>query len=93
MIRAIRCAALVRIPAWVPVSETAGTPRRMSAIASSGAAMVSPVLSSMSISRDVGSSDTSWARRSSSLVVLPMALTTTTTPSQPARAARIRSAT
>ena len=39
----------------------------------------SPLVSSMSSSRAAGASDTSWARRSRSSVVLPIADTTTTT--------------
>ena len=39
----------------------------------------SPAVSSMSISRSAGAAETSWARRSSSSVVRPIAETTTTT--------------
>ena len=56
--RAVRCARLVRMPACAPVSEIAGVPPACSAIASSGAVIVSPLLSSMSISRDGGSAVT-----------------------------------
>jgi len=76
--RAVRWARLVRMPACAPVSEIAGVPAAWSAMASSGAVIVSPLLSSMSISRDGGSPVTRWASAISSSVVSPMALTTTT---------------
>ncbi len=57
------------------------------AMQSSAIEMRSPEVSSMSISRAVGWLETSWARRSRSSVVLPMAETTTTT-SSPARRVR-----
>ena len=54
---------------------------------SSAIEMRSPAVSSMSISRPPGWSATSWARRTRSSVVLPIAETTTTT-SSPARRVR-----
>ena len=62
-IRAVRCARLVRIPACAPVSEIAGVPAACSAMASSGAVIVSPLLSSMSISRDGGSAGDAMSKR------------------------------
>ncbi len=53
----------------------------------------SPAVSSMSISRSAGDSEISWARRTRSSVVLPMADTTTTTSSPPRRVATTCSAT
>ena len=84
---ALRWVVSVTIPACEPVNETAGSPWSMIAMHSSAAEMRSPEVSSMSISRAEGSPATSWARRSRSSVVLPMADTTTTT-SLPARRVR-----
>src|ERR1039458_779088 len=92
-IRALRWTLLVRIPAWGPVSEIAGTPSRSSAMAMRGAVMVSPVERSWSISRSGGAGLTLWARLISSSVLLPMALTTTTTRPRSDRVAAIRRAT
>ena len=86
-ILALRWAVSVTIPAWEPVNDTAASPWSMMAMQSSAIEMRSPEVSSMSISRAVGSPETSWARRSRSSVVLPMAETTTTT-SSPARRVR-----
>src|SRR6266851_1922496 len=83
-IRAFAWRWSVRIPAWKPSSETAGTPSSVSAIDISGADTPSPVESSRSSSRAVGSFATREARSSSRSVESPMALTTTTT-SYPAR--------
>ena len=55
--------------------------------------MVSPLLSSMSISRDGGSPVTRWASAISSSVVSPMALTTTTTSDPASINSRMRRAT
>ena len=68
-------------PAWLPVKLSAGTPRSCSAMHSRAVALRSPAVMSMSISRPGRTLDTSPARRSSSSVSLPMALTTTTTSS------------
>ena len=89
----MRCAVSVTIPACEPVNETAASPRSMMAMHSSAIEMRSPEVSSMSISRAVGSLETSWARRSRSSVVLPMADTTTTTSSPPRRVRTMCSAT
>ena len=86
-ILALRWAVSVTIPAWEPVNETAASPPSMMAMHKSAIEMRSPEVSSMSISRAVGSRDTSWASRSRSSVVLPIAETTTTT-SSPARRVR-----
>ena len=86
-ILALRCAVSVTMPACDPVNDTAGSPRSMIAMHSSAIEMRSPDVSSMSISRAAGCCDTSWARRSRSSVVLPIADTTTTT-SSPARRVR-----
>ena len=85
--------ALVRMPAWPAVSETAGQPRARSAMASSVAETVSPVESRRSSSRGSGSGVTERASAISSSVVLPIAETTTTTPWFWARLAATRSAT
>ena len=66
-------------PAWLPVKLSAGTPIECRAMHSSAMALRSPAVMSMSISRPGRTSDTSPARRISSSVSLPMALTTTTT--------------
>ncbi len=92
-IRALRWTLLVRIPACNPVREIAGTPSRSSAIAISGAVMVSPVERSWSISRLGGAGLTLWARLISSSVLSPMALTTATTRPRLAWVAAIRRAT
>ena len=86
-ILALRCAVSVTMPACEPVNDTAGSPWSMIAMQSSAMEMRSPEVRSMSISRAVGASATSWASRSSSSVVLPIAETTTTT-SLPARRVR-----
>ena len=77
----------VIIPAWLPVKDTASTPRSARAMHSRDMVMRSPELSSMSISRSGCTELTSPASRTRSSVVLPMALTTTTT-SFPARLVR-----
>ena len=77
VMRAALWAPSVRMPLCEPVKEIAGTPRSPSAIASSAMATRSPVVSSMSSSRRLGSAETCRARRSSSSVVWPMAETTT----------------
>ena len=51
----MRWAVSVTIPAWEPVNETAASPRSMMAMHSSAIEMRSPEVSSMSISRAVGS--------------------------------------
>ncbi len=66
-------------PAWLPVNDSASTPRSCRAMHSSAMALRSPAVMSMSISRPGRVSQTSVARRSSSSVSLPMALMTTTT--------------
>ena len=82
------CATVsVIIPAWLPVKDTASTPRSARAMHSRDMEMRSPELSSMSISRSGCTELTSSASRTRSSVVLPMALTTTTT-SLPARRVR-----
>ncbi len=78
-ILALRCAVSVRMPAWDPVKLTACSPRSMIAMQRSAIEIRSPAVSSMSISRPLGTFETSWARRSRSSVVLPIAETTTTT--------------
>ena len=83
----------VTIPAWEPVSDTASWPRSWIAIAQSAFEMRSPVETSMSYSRGCGCSETSWARRISSSVVLPIADSTATTFEPASRAATSRSAT
>src|SRR5438445_134343 len=87
------------MPAWLPVKDVAVTPRSDNAMETSAAEMRSPAVSSMSSSRPGKVTLTSWAKRMSSSVVLPMALTTTATswPWRRVRAtwsatARIRSA-
>ena len=83
----MRCAVSVTIPACEPVNDTAASPMSMMAMQSSAMEIRSPEVRSMSISRALGSLETSWASRSRSSVVLPMAETTTTT-SLPARRVR-----
>ena len=92
-ILALRCAVSVTMPACEPVNDTAASPRSMIAMHSNAIEMRSPEVSSMSISRALGSLETSWARRSRSSVVLPMADTTTTTSSPPRRVRTMCSAT
>jgi hypothetical protein len=58
-----------------------------------GAVIVSPLLNSMSISRDGGSPVTLWARAINSSVVSPIALTTTTTSVPSSIDSRMRRAT
>ena len=67
----------VTIPAWTPVKLTAWTPRSMIAMQSSAIEIRSPAVRSMSSSRPCGSWATSWASRTRSSVVLPIAETTT----------------
>ena len=69
----------VTIPACEPVKLTAWTPWSMIAMQSSAIEIRSPAVSSMSSSRPCGSWDTSWASRTRSSVVLPIAETTTIT--------------
>ena len=69
----------VWIPAWNPSSDTAGTPSSWSAMETSGAETPSPVESSRSSSRAVGSFATRDANVSNLSVESPMALTTATT--------------
>ncbi len=84
----MRWAVSVTMPACEPVNETAGSPRSMIAMQSSAIEMRSPDGEQhVHLARAAGSLDTSWARRSRSSVVLPMAETTTTT-SSPARRVR-----
>ena len=83
----------VVIPAWAPVSEIAGTPSAWSAIDTSVALWCSPVASSMSSSRESGSSVIAPARASNSSVVSPIADTTTTSCEPCARSRAIRRAT
>ena len=78
-ILALPCTVSVTIPACDPVKLTAWTPRSMQAMQSSAIEIRSPAVSSMSISRPCGWWETSWARRTRSSVVLPIAETTTTT--------------
>ena len=66
-------------PAWLPVNDSASTPMSCNAMHSSAVALRSPAVMSMSISRPGRVPLTSSARRSSSSVSLPMALTATTT--------------
>ena len=77
--RALPCVVSVTMPAWLPVKDEAGTPWVSMAMHSRAMEMRSPAVSNMSISRPLGSGHTSWAKRMRSSVVLPMALTTTTT--------------
>ena len=72
------------MPAWLPVNDAASTPRSASAMHRSDIEIRSPELTSMSYSRGGWTELTSSASRMRSSVVLPMALTTTTT-SLPAR--------
>src|SRR5690606_27094602 len=74
-------------PAWLPVKLSAGTPRSWRAMHTRAVALRSPAVMSMSISRPGRTLDTSEARRSSSSVSLPIALTTRTT-SSPRRRVR-----
>ena len=64
-------------PLWKPVSDTAGTPRACSAMASSVQVVCSPVDNRESSSRLLGSPPTALAISMSRSVVLPMALQTT----------------
>ena len=77
----------VRIPAWLPVKDVAGTPRSASAMQSRDIEIRSPELTSMSYSRGGWTVLTSPANRMRLSVVFPMALTTATTWS-PARRVR-----
>ena len=79
MILALPWVESVTMPAWLPVNDVAWTPMSWMAMHSRAMEMRSPALMSMSSSRRWGSGETSWARRSRLSVVLPMALTTTTT--------------
>ncbi len=67
----------VTIPACEPVKLTAWTRWSMIAMQSSAIEMRSPAVRSMSSSRPCGSWATSWASRTRSSVVLPIAETTT----------------
>ena len=87
------CVVSVTIPACEPVKLNAGSPCSMIAMHSSAMEIRSPAVSSMSISRSAGEAEISWARRTRSSVVLPMAETTTTTSSPPRRVATTCSAT
>src|SRR5436190_1876878 len=69
----------VTIPACEPVSEIASCPRSWIAIAASAHEMRSPTEISMSSSRGFGRAETSYASRTSSSVVSPMAERTATT--------------
>ncbi len=66
-------------PAWLPVNDSASTPMSCRARHNRAVALRSPAVISMSISRPGRVALTSPARRSSSSVSLPMALTATTT--------------
>ena len=81
---ALVCVVSVMMPAWLPVNDAAGTPSSASAMHSSAIEIRSPAVSSMSSSRPGWTRLTSSASRMRSSVVLPIALTTTTT-SSPAR--------
>jgi hypothetical protein len=74
-------------PAWLPVNESAGTPRSASAMQTSAQALRSPVVINMSISRPGLVLETAFARRRSSSVSLPIADTTKTIWSPRLRAA------
>ncbi len=78
-IRAPLWRSLVRMPAWLPVNDTASMPSSVHAIASSDIASRSPQVSSMSSSRRDGDCEIDLAFSISWLVVLPIADTTTTT--------------
>src|SRR5579875_495666 len=97
--RALVWSVSVMMPAWLPVNEAAGTLRSARAMHNRAIEIRSPAVSSMSSSRPGRSAETCSARWSRSSVVLPMALTTTTTSSPERRdlstcsaTARIRSA-
>src|SRR5438552_2182310 len=81
------------MPACGPVNEIAGTPIAWSAIETSVALWCSPVASSMSSSRESGSSVTAAARARSSSVASPIAETTTTRRAPLPRSRAIRRAT
>ena len=75
--RARVCARSVKIPACIPVRETAGTPMACSAIAVRAIVSCSPTESSISISRSSGLGSSSLARDTRSLVTPDRADTTT----------------
>src|SRR5271155_3856695 len=81
MILALVCEVSVMIPAWLPVRDTASAPSSARAMHMSDMDIRSPALTSMSYSRGGGDLLTPRARSISSSVVLPIALTTTTTES------------
>src|SRR6266516_2894703 len=83
----------VTIPACEPVSEIASAPRSWIAIAASAHEIRSPTEISMSSSRGFGLRETSYARRTRSSVVSPIAESTATTRLPASRAATIRRAT
>ena len=83
----------IMLPAWAPLRERAGTPSWPSAIATSGAVIVSPLATSMSSSRGGGSALTRRARSIRRSVVWPMAETTATTCSPALTRSAIRLAT
>ena len=78
MILASEWRSLVRIPHWEPVREIALYPRSAMAMESRDEVLLSPAVRSMSISRLGGFDATSTAMARRSLVVFPMAETTTT---------------
>ena len=78
VMRARVYALVERIPAWPPLSDTAGWCRSCSAIAIRVALTISPVERSSASSRSSGGVATLWASSISSSVVSPMAETTTT---------------
>ena len=92
MIRALVWEESVTIPACEPVSEIASWPMSRIAIAHSAQEILSPVESSMSISRGSGRSEISSAISVSSSVVEPRAESTATTRLPASRAATIRAA-
>jgi hypothetical protein len=81
------------MPACEPVKLTACSPASMIAMHSSAIEMRSPAVSKHVHLAGGGAADTSWASRSRSSVVLPMAETTTTTSSPARRVATMCSAT
>src|SRR6185369_9156422 len=76
-----------------PVKERAGTPRALSAIASSAIETCSPVVSSTSISRAGGSGEICFVRSTRRSVESPIAETTTASRSPRSRTAATRAAT
>ena len=92
-ILALVCTPSVTMPAWAPVSETAGMPSECSAMAARAMVVCSPVASSTSISRSLGSGMISLASLIRLSVTPLMAETTTTTWSPLARYLATRAAT